>query len=97
VALAAALFTNVALVYLQQRWWFVIMLALQLMAYAAALLGKYVPAANRLLPVKLASAFVSLNWFVVLGFIEFVFNRNAHLWKASTRNSDASVTHSSPQ
>jgi hypothetical protein len=31
--------------------------------------------------VKLANAFLTLNWFVVLGFVEFVSNRRAHLWK----------------
>jgi poly-beta-1,6-N-acetyl-D-glucosamine synthase len=60
---------------------FVALLAGQLSCYAAALAGLWIPATNRILIIKFASAFVSLNWFVVLGFIEFCANRNAHLWK----------------
>ncbi len=53
----------------------------QLAAYALAVLGLLSSAANRIRLVKLASAFLSLNWFVVLGFVEFLSNRNAHLWQ----------------
>lgn len=53
----------------------------QLAAYALAVLGLISPTANHNRLIKLASAFLSLNWFVVLGFVEFVSNRNAHLWR----------------
>jgi poly-beta-1,6-N-acetyl-D-glucosamine synthase len=56
------------------------MLLLQLTAYAMAVLGALWPMAAQLRLIRLASAFVSLNWFVVLGFVEFISNRNAHLW-----------------
>jgi biofilm PGA synthesis N-glycosyltransferase PgaC len=55
-------------------------LALQVAAYALAFAGRYVPGASRLPPARLASAFFSLNWFVVLGLWEFVSNPAAHLW-----------------
>jgi hypothetical protein len=37
--------------------------------------------------VKLAMMFVVMNWFVVRGFVEFVGNRQAHLWRASATGS----------
>lgn len=55
--------------------------AAQLAAYVLAVLGLLSPTANRNRLVKLASAFLSLNWFVILGFVEFVSNRDAHLWR----------------
>ena len=59
-------------------------LGLQLLCYALAVAGLLVPAANRWRAVSLASGFVTLNWFVVLGLAEFLFNRNAHLWNSGT-------------
>jgi cellulose synthase/poly-beta-1,6-N-acetylglucosamine synthase-like glycosyltransferase len=79
LALAVALVANVALA--GEGPWFAAMLALQLAGYGCAALGMLWPRANGLRPVKLANAFLTLNWFVVLGFVEFVSNRRAHLWK----------------
>jgi len=59
------------------------MMVLQLLAYGMALLGIAWPAATAFAPVRLAAAFVSLNACVVLGLVEFVANRRAHLWKMS--------------
>ena len=53
-------------------------------AYALAALGHTVPAAGRFTLVRLASAFVALNAFVVLGFIEFVSNKQVHVWRSKT-------------
>jgi len=64
--------------------WLATTLAFQLAGYGCAALGMLWPRANGLRPVRLASAFLSLNWFVVLGFVEFVSNRRAHLWKTAT-------------
>lgn len=80
-AMLVALVSNVALV--SQSWPYAILLALQLLFYAAALAGLVVPAASSLRVVRLSSAFVSLNFFAVLGLIEFLSNRRAHLWRAS--------------
>jgi cellulose synthase/poly-beta-1,6-N-acetylglucosamine synthase-like glycosyltransferase len=79
LALAVALVANIALAGSSP--WFAALLTLQLAAYGCAALGMLWPRANRLRAVKLASAFLTLNWFVVLGFVEFVTNRQAHLWK----------------
>lgn len=54
--------------------------AAQSAAYALALLGLVAPTL-RLRLVKVPAAFVLFNWFVVLGFVEYVANRDAHLWK----------------
>jgi len=54
--------------------------AAQCAAYAAALAGLRWPALRTLLPVKLASAFLEMNAYAVLGFIDFLRSRDAHLW-----------------
>jgi cellulose synthase/poly-beta-1,6-N-acetylglucosamine synthase-like glycosyltransferase len=79
LALAVAFVANAALAGSSP--WFAALLALQAAGYGCAALGMLSPRANGLRLVKLASAFLSLNWFVVLGFVEFVSNRKAHLWK----------------
>ncbi len=79
LALVAALLSNVILA--RGSWFFTFTLSAQLVCYFLAVAGSLFMIANRFRVVKLAAAFVSLNWFVVLGFIEFVSNRDAHLWK----------------
>jgi cellulose synthase/poly-beta-1,6-N-acetylglucosamine synthase-like glycosyltransferase len=54
--------------------------AAQLGCYGIALIGLAVPALCRWLPVKLLTTFLALNAFVVLGFLSFLFDRDAHLW-----------------
>ena len=89
VSLLAALFSNVLLVIQPPRAAFqevlVTLLALQLFGYGLALLATAVPRAGKFLIVRLAMAFLSLNCFVVLGLIEYISNREAHLWKAGAR------------
>jgi cellulose synthase/poly-beta-1,6-N-acetylglucosamine synthase-like glycosyltransferase len=53
------------------------------LAYAAALAGLQWPALRAVLPVKLASAFLEMNAYAVLGFIDFLRSRDAHLWAAA--------------
>ncbi len=57
-----------------------LLLAAQLACYALPVAGAASPAARRWRVVKLATAFLALNWFAVLGLLEFLRNRNAHLW-----------------
>ncbi|HET6631266.1 MAG TPA: glycosyltransferase family 2 protein [Rhodanobacteraceae bacterium] len=47
---------------------------------ALALAGRVVPPLARLLPVRLATAFCSLNLFSAQGLIAFARNRSLHLW-----------------
>lgn len=49
--------------------------------YLLPLAGRVFPPLMKLLPVKLGSAFLSLNAFVVLGLVEFLGNKDAHIWK----------------
>jgi cellulose synthase/poly-beta-1,6-N-acetylglucosamine synthase-like glycosyltransferase len=53
----------------------------QLALYAMPLLGRAWPATATALPVRIATAFVALNWFVVLGFREWLLNRRVHVWR----------------
>lgn len=55
----------------------------QLATYALPALGWLWPAARDLRIVKLPTVFMLLNWFAVLGAVEYFRNRNAHLWKAA--------------
>jgi len=59
------------------------LLAAQLACYALPALGRAWPLAGRWRLVKLATAFLALNWFALLGLLEFLRNRNAHLWGAA--------------
>ena len=52
----------------------------QCAAYGMALAGLQWPALRALLPVRLASAFLEMNAYAVLGFIDFLRSRDAHLW-----------------
>ena len=60
---------------------FALFLAFQLLGYAAPFIGPAVPALGRLRIVKVASAFVLLNWYAVLGLFQFLANRKGHLWQ----------------
>lgn len=60
------------------------LLLLQLLAYAAAVVGRCWPgAATRLLPVRLASAFLSLNTSAMLALMDYLKNPHAHLWQTT--------------
>ncbi len=63
-------------------------LAMQLAFWGAALAGALFPAVRSLRPVRIAHAFLSLNWFAVLGLMEFLTNREAHLWRTRAAASD---------
>lgn len=62
-----------------------LMLAAQLLGYALAVTGLALPAARDWTPVRLSSAFLVLNSFAVMGLIEFLRNRRAHLWDTRGR------------
>jgi poly-beta-1,6-N-acetyl-D-glucosamine synthase len=90
LALAVALVSNLALVGLSP--FFAATLAVQVAGYALALLGSFWPRAAAFRLVRLSMAFVSLNWYVVLGFIEFASNRETHLWKNPPPQGDGTRT-----
>lgn len=53
----------------------------QLLGYALALAALAWPALCRWRLARLASTFLLLNWFAVLGLARFLSNREAHLWQ----------------
>lgn len=60
---------------------FAALLMLQVIGYAVPFLGRLSPTLRRWRLFKLANAFVLLNWYAVLGLIQFLNGRNAHLWQ----------------
>ena len=81
VCLALLLFTNVVLAMDSAFYRFV--LAGQLAAYALAVGGMLCAPIGRLKPARILMAFLTLNWFAVLGLVAFLRNRNAHLWRSA--------------
>jgi len=90
-ALVALLASNAVLAADGATAWRVVF-ALQLTGYALPLLGRLSPAVARLRIVRMATAFLVLNWFVVLGLASFLRSRDTHLWQVtrSTVSSSAS-------
>ncbi len=84
-AMLSALLSNIALAL--HSTFYAVLLALQLAFYALPALGALVPACRKLGPVKLAATFIALNGYAMLGFFEFLTNRNAHLWRAGPATS----------
>ena len=78
--MATALLSNALLARHSSHWAF--LLCLQLLAYAIGIAGMLSPRLNNWLPIKLLATFLTLNSFVVLGFVDFLFNKNAHLWRS---------------
>jgi cellulose synthase/poly-beta-1,6-N-acetylglucosamine synthase-like glycosyltransferase len=58
------------------------LLAIQVLGYALPVIGFLWPFGRKWKLVKWATAFLLLNWFAVLGAVEFMRNRNAHLWES---------------
>ncbi|MGV8940228.1 MAG: glycosyltransferase family 2 protein [Lysobacter sp.] len=60
------------------------LLALQLAAYATALVGRaFPPVARALMPARMAAAFLSLNTSAVLALSDYLRHPNAHLWQTT--------------
>jgi hypothetical protein len=78
--MVALLLSNLLLV--RQAALYQFFLAAQVFAYTLAVGGTVWSRASRWKAAKIASTFLLLNWFVVLGLAEFLRNRNAHLWKS---------------
>ncbi|MCM5680329.1 glycosyltransferase family 2 protein [Schlegelella sp. S2-27] len=94
VAMGALLLSNLAL--LGKGGFYRGFFALQLAGYALPLLGAVSQRAARWKPVKIASAFLLLNWCVVLGAREFLSNKNAHLWRSKPTASGVAATDAHP-
>ena len=81
VFLLAAFVSNALLV--EYATVFTALFAAQCAAYIFALFGMALPALRRFLPIRLASAFLEMNIYAVLGFYDFVRQREAHLWSTA--------------
>ncbi len=66
---------------------FAFIVALQVLAYASPFMVALQPRLGRLRLLKIASAFVLLNWYSVLGFYQFASGRSAHLWQTRSPRS----------
>jgi len=80
--LAMALLLGLNLLLARGSSFFSLCLTGQGLLYGLALLGAWWPAARRWRAVRLPTTFVLLNWFVVLGLLEYLSNKQAHLWKS---------------
>jgi cellulose synthase/poly-beta-1,6-N-acetylglucosamine synthase-like glycosyltransferase len=77
-AMAAALAANLVLAASSSR--YATVLVAHIVFYALALAGAVWPSSLRFNAVRIPATFVRFNWFAVLGFVEFLRNRKAHLW-----------------
>lgn len=78
--MAGALLSNLALAVDGPRWR--LLLAAHLAAYALAVLGLRSERLRAVRVVRLGASFVQMNLLVVRGFLEFIGNREAHLWRS---------------
>jgi poly-beta-1,6-N-acetyl-D-glucosamine synthase len=69
---------------------FMAVFMVQTAAYTLVLAGFLWPALLRWKPARLLQAFVTLNTFALLGLVEFVTNRQAHLWSSGNSNRQGS-------
>ncbi len=79
--LVIALLCNLALAGTSMLW--TVLLAGQIALYALAIVGIAVPGTLGILPVRIAATFVRMNAYAVLGLLDFVRDRDAHLWRVS--------------
>lgn len=80
--LLAALLANALLA--ASSTWYLLLLCLQLAAYSAAALGRLLPPLLVLAPVRLCTAFVSLNLSAALALLDYLRNPNRYLWQTSS-------------
>lgn len=62
---------------------YAVLLLAQLAAYLLVILGWMLPATLRLAPVRLASAFFSLNVSAARALVDYLGNREVHLWQVT--------------
>lgn len=77
--------TNILRAPTSPKWLF--LLLAQTAFYAAALAGFWSPSLLRVLPVRIASTFVRMNGYAILGLLDFLNGRALPLW-AVTRHTD---------
>lgn len=78
VFLLSGFVANIALA--DQSLFYALILAIQLVLYAAAFIGIMLPATHRLIAIRIPMTFCLLNWSAIQGFREFVARRSEQLW-----------------
>lgn len=68
-----------------------VLVMLQLLAYAGALAGMAVPRLRQWFPIRILSAFLDMNYYALLGTIDYLRRRDAHLWQITANGPAASV------
>lgn len=81
-AMVALLLAN--LVLAGDGFGYALFFAVQLLGYGLPLAGRAVPALAAMRLTRLATAFVLLNGYAVLGLVQFLSNRDGHLWQSHT-------------
>ena len=81
--MALLLITNAVLA--PQAFFYQCLLAAQLLAYSLPAIGFLWRFARGWKVVRLSTVFLLLNWFAVLGLVEFLRNRDSHLWESKQR------------
>lgn len=69
-----------SLLLITRHWGWLVFVGLQAVFYLVAISGAVVSAFEKNKIVRSASVFLTLNWFALLGAMEFVRNKKAHLW-----------------
>lgn len=82
--LLLALLSNVVLAFSSA--FYSLLLAAQISGYALVALGRVLPRTMTVAPVRLASAFFSLNLSAARALIDYLRNRDGHLWQVTTLN-----------
>jgi hypothetical protein len=68
-----------------------VLVMLQLLAYAGALAGMAMPRLRQWFPIRILSAFLDMNYYALLGTIDYLRRRDAHLWQITANGPAASV------
>jgi biofilm PGA synthesis N-glycosyltransferase PgaC len=79
--LLAVFLSNAALA--PDGWLYATLLGLQLVAYGLVLLGRWRPTLQAWAPVRLCTAFFSLNLSAALALVDFLRNPESHLWSTT--------------
>ncbi len=82
-AMLAVLVANAVLVPVHPA--YAVFFVLQGLFYALPLAACLHPRLGTVRAIRIVRAFLTLNWFSVLGLFEFLSNRDAHLWRAGAR------------
>ena len=81
-AMAVALLASAVLAW-QGSVFYLVVLVAQLAFYGLPLFALAWPALQSRRVVRVVQAFVAMNWFAVLGLVEFMNNREAYLWRSA--------------